>query len=72
MEKYENLPKTSTTYIIIFQTSFALRNTIQRHECNNQSFSMVHFTRLTTIYNKIALYYLEKEKQEKERVTLEF
>jgi hypothetical protein len=63
----ENLPKTSTVYINMFQTSFALRNTIQRYECNNRSFSRVHFTRLTPIYNKITLHYLEKENKSKEK-----
>jgi hypothetical protein len=58
----------------MFQTPFALRNTMQQHECNNQSTSRAHFTRLTPIYNKIILHYLEKreEKQGNERVTPEF
>jgi hypothetical protein len=58
----------------MFQTSFALRNTMQRHECNNQITSRAHFTRLMPIYNKITLHYLEKreEKQGKERVTPKF
>jgi hypothetical protein len=58
----------------MFQTLFALRNTMPWHEYNNQSFSRVHFTRLTPIYNKITLHYLEKrkEKQGKERLTPEF
>jgi hypothetical protein len=38
-ENYENLPSASIRYVKMFQTYFALRNTIQRHECNNQSAS---------------------------------
>jgi hypothetical protein len=65
-KKYENLPNTSTRYINMFQTPFALRNTMQLQECNNQNFSRVHFTRLTPIYKKITLHFLEKgEKEEK-------
>jgi hypothetical protein len=47
---------------------------MQQHEFNNQSASRTHFTRLTPIYNKLTLHYLEKreEKQEKERVTPKF
>jgi hypothetical protein len=58
----------------MFQTSFALRNTKQQHECNNQGTSKAHFTRLKPIYNKLTLHYLGKreEKQGKERVTPEF
>jgi hypothetical protein len=58
----------------MFQTPFALRNTLQRHEWNNKSTSRAHFTRFTGIYNKITLHYLEKriDRQGKERVTPEF
>jgi hypothetical protein len=41
-ENYENLPKTSTRHIIMFQTLIALRNTMQKHECNNQGTSRAH------------------------------
>jgi hypothetical protein len=43
-------------------------------KCSIQIFSRVQFSRLTLIYNKITLHYLEKrkEKQGKERVTHEF
>jgi hypothetical protein len=58
----------------MFQTNFAHRNTMQRHGCNSRSASRAHFTRLTPIYNKITLLYLEKreEKLRKERVAPEF
>jgi hypothetical protein len=61
-------------YINMFQTPFALRNTMQQHECDNQSFSKAHFTRLTPIYNKLTLHYSGKreEKQGKERITPKF
>ena len=55
-KEYENLLKASTGYINMFQTPFALRKTLQRHECNNQSTSRAHFTRLTLMYNKIILH----------------
>jgi hypothetical protein len=42
---------------------------MQHNECNNQSFSRVHFTRLTPIYNKITLYYIEKEEIEEKRAS---
>jgi hypothetical protein len=74
-DKYENLPKTSTRNINRFQTFFAHRNTMQQHECNNQSASMAHFTRLTPTYNKTTHIYLEKKregKQRKKKVTPEF
>jgi hypothetical protein len=50
---------------------------MQRHECNNQSFSRILFYSLKTyvyIYYKIIVHYLEKrdEKQVKKRVTPEF
>jgi hypothetical protein len=47
---------------------------MQRHECNNQSASRAHYARITPIYNKITLLYLEKREgnQRKERVTPEF
>jgi hypothetical protein len=35
-----------------------------RHECNNQNTSRAHFTKLTPIYIKIILHYLE-EREEK-------
>jgi hypothetical protein len=58
----------------MFQTLFAHRNTMQRHDYNNRSASNAHFTRLTPIYNKITLLCLEirEGKERKERVTPEF
>jgi hypothetical protein len=58
----------------MFQTPFALKYTMQRHGCNNQSTSRAHFTRLMSIYNKLTLHYLEKRErtQRKERITPEF
>ena len=50
----------------MFQTPYALRNNLQRHECNNQNTSRAHFTGLMPIYNKLALHYLEKDKRNKE------
>jgi hypothetical protein len=48
-EKYENLPSASIRYVNMFQTHFSLRNTMQQHECNNQSASRAHSTRFTLI-----------------------
>jgi hypothetical protein len=53
---------------------------MQRHECNNQSFSRILFyyakNSYIYIYNKVNVHYLEtkkrEEKQVKERVTPEF
>jgi hypothetical protein len=35
LEKYENVPETSTSHISMFQTLLRLRNTMKQHECNN-------------------------------------
>jgi hypothetical protein len=58
----------------MLHTPFALRNTMQQHECNNKSTSRAHFTRFMPIENKIILHYLEKRegKQRNERATPEF
>jgi hypothetical protein len=42
LEKYENLPETSTRHINMFYTLIALRNTMQQLECNNQGTSRAH------------------------------
>jgi hypothetical protein len=43
--RYVNMFQTTK----MFQTHFTLRNTMQRHECNNQSASRAHSTRFTLI-----------------------
>jgi hypothetical protein len=48
-EKYENIRRASIGYTNTFQTLFALRNTMQQNECNNQSASRAYTTRFMPI-----------------------
>jgi hypothetical protein len=53
----------------MFQTLIALRNTMQQHECNNQSTSRAHDN---IEQNNSIILVKGKEKRRKERVTPEF
>jgi hypothetical protein len=59
----QKLLETFSRYFNMFRKLFALINTVQRYECNNQNTSRAYLTRLTPIYYKITLHYLEKRKE---------
>jgi hypothetical protein len=70
---FQRSPKNSRNMIKIIWNSlkknFALINTMQRHECNNQRFSRIlfYYTRKSYIYNKVNVHYLETTKKREKK-----
>jgi hypothetical protein len=64
--KNENLRKLIQGILTYFKRLLPL-NTMQEHECNNQGTCRAHFTRLTSIYNKITLLFWKKKRKARKR-----